>query len=414
MNTRPSAKKIAQWGILTVAGIALLLWAGIWLTYRVTHASTNNAFVESDLISVVPLVSGHIDALLKTEGTPVKAGELLAVLDSRDYQADVNVKQAQLAYAEQALVRARLAASRVKGEVQEGIQSARQDIAAAKAGASSAEQALALAQIQVEETCRAATGQLEAARADLEAVQKDYDRMKALYERGSLEKRRLDLVIAQLAGTRAKVTAAEADLARAVASKRQVHIAENQLSSARAQEEKSQAGLALAEIKRTAVAEAENAVKELEAQAEQARQSLASAELKLEHTRITSPVNGVLAKKFVNAGDFVAPGYPVVAVYDQSNIYITANLEESRLAKVKLGESVDIDVDAFPKAALHGEVIEIGQAAGAKFALIPRDNSAGEFTKVVQRVPIKIRLVDYHDNFLRPGLSVTVGIRTGA
>ncbi len=414
MNPLPSAKKIAQWSILTVAGIALLVWAGVWLAYRWTHASTNNAFVESDLISVVPLVSGHVVELFKAEGAQVKAGELLAVLDSRDYQADVNIKKAQFDFAEQALVRARLTALRVKGEVREGIQSAQQDISAARAGVGSAEQALALVQIQVEETRKTAVGQLEAARADLEAVQKDHDRMKALYERGSLEKRRFDLALAQLAGARAKVTAAEADLARAEASQRQIHVAENQLTAAHAHEGKSQAGLALAEVRRTAVAEAENAVKELQAQAEQARQSLASAELKLEHTRITSPVDGVLAKKFVNAGDFVAPGYPVVSVYDQSNIYITANLEESLLAKVKLGQTVDIDVDAFPKAALHGEVIEIGQAAGAKFALIPRDNSAGEFTKVVQRVPIKIRLIDYHDDFLRPGLSVTVGIRTGA
>ncbi len=409
----PNRKKLVQWILLGVAAVVLLVWFGSWVAYRMTHAVTNNAFVETDLVTLSPLVAGHVATIQRGEGDRVRRGDVLAVLDDRDYQAEAAVRESQLACAEQALVRARITAERVRGEVTQGVALAGRDVEQAGAGLDSAANALAVTRVQVEQARQAASAALGAARAGLDAVEKDYQRMETLYQRGSLEKRKYDQAVAQRAEFQARVAVAEADLAKAEAGLHQVTIAENQLQQARAAKAKSENGLALARIREKSALEADNAVRELEAQAVQARKALDAARLKLTHTRLTSPIDGVVAKKFVQAGDFVSPGFPVFAVYDQGDIYVTANLEESRFRQVRVGQAVDIDVDAFPGERFTGWVVEIGEAAGSKFALIPRDNSAGEFTKVVQRIPVKIRLERAGERRLLPGMSAEIGIRTG-
>ena len=133
--------------------------------------------------------------------------------------------------------------------------------------------------------------------------------------------------------------------------------------------------------------------------------------LNLEHTRIKSPINGVVAKKFIHAGDYATPGFPIFSIYDTDNVFVRAQLEETKLKGVALGQTVDLEVDAFSKRTFQGKVIKIGDATGAQFMLIPRDTTTGEFTKVVQRIPIKIQITDDPDHLLKPGYSVTVGIR---
>ena len=138
--------------------------------------------------------------------------------------------------------------------------------------------------------------------------------------------------------------------------------------------------------------------------------ALEIARVTLGYTKVRSPLEGVIAKKFVDPGDFISPGAPAFTVYNKQNIYITANLEETKIARVKVGQEVDVKVDAYKKT-LKGKVIKIGEASGAKFALIPRDTSAGEFTKVVQRLPVKIMVINNPDYPLKPGLSVSAAIK---
>jgi len=142
-----------------------------------------------------------------------------------------------------------------------------------------------------------------------------------------------------------------------------------------------------------------------------AKADLEMAKLNLEHTKIIAPFNGIIAKRYVQNGNFVGPGLPVVSIYDPATIHVIANLEEGKLGGVKVGQSTDIWVDAYPGIKITGVVERIGQASAAEFALIPRDVSAGEFTKVVQRVPIKISIPNVQQYpFLRPGLSAEIGI----
>ncbi|NOY53095.1 MAG: HlyD family secretion protein [Deltaproteobacteria bacterium] len=329
--------------------ILLIVFAGIaakWLHYRFTHAITDNAFVESDMINVAPLVSGHIRTIFVEEGDRVKKGQLLLKIDSTDYENGVALQEANTEAAEMNLKQSRAALENLRV-------ASRESIRKAKSG-------------------------LLAAGAEGDRMQKDYDRISQLLKKGAVSQSRYDAVKAAWIATRAKVVAAEADLKQAQASKFRVREAVSAVNAAR------------------------SAVKA-------AREALKVAQTRLGYTRVKSPIAGVVAKKFLNEGDFLAAGYPVLSLYNKENIYVTANLEETKTDGVRVGQKVDLAVDTYSDRTFHGRVILIGEAAGAKFALIPRDNSAGEFTKVVQRIPIRIS-VDKGRELLKPGMSVTVGI----
>jgi len=330
--------------------IVLIIFAVIavkWFHYRFTHAITDNAFVESDMINVAPLVSGYIQKIHVQEGDPIEKGELLVEINETDYRNQAALQEANVRAAQSNLNRSLAALENLR--------------------------------VASREQIRRAESQLTAAGADADQVQKDYDRIQGLLQSGAVSKSRYDVMEAARIGVRSKVAAAEADLRQARAGSYQVK-------------------------------EAESAVEAMRSALKAAQEGLNVARTSLGYTRIKSQVQGVVAKKFMNQGDFISAGYPVLSVYDKGSVYVTANLEETKTEGVKVGQNVDLDVDTYGGKTFHGKVILVGEAAGAKFALIPRDNSAGEFTKVVQRIPIKISVEEKDKGLLKPGMSVTVGI----
>lgn len=147
-----------------------------------------------------------------------------------------------------------------------------------------------------------------------------------------------------------------------------------------------------------------------------AQAQLGVVEADLQNTVIKSPLDGVVAKRWVLPGDVVQPGQPVFTVYDLKNVWITANLEETKLGRLRIGDPVEIDVDAYPGMKFSGKVFQIGTFTASEFSLIPPNNASGNFTKVTQRVPVKISLDRVHptsgaDPFLRPGMSVEVSVK---
>ena len=147
-----------------------------------------------------------------------------------------------------------------------------------------------------------------------------------------------------------------------------------------------------------------------------AKSQIGLIESQLSNAIITAPMDGVVAKRWVLVGDVVQPGQPIFTIYDLKNLWITANLEETKLTHIRLGESVDIDVDSYPDMKFHGKVIEIGNYTASEFSLIPPNNASGNFTKVTQRVPVKISIEDTantngHKPVLRPGMSVEVSVK---
>lgn len=140
----------------------------------------------------------------------------------------------------------------------------------------------------------------------------------------------------------------------------------------------------------------------------------------LDNTSIYSPMDGVVAKKWALKGDVVQPGQPIFTIYDLKNIWVTADFEETKLASIHLGDKVDISVDAYPDQQFEGKVYQIGTNTAAQFSLIPPSNAAGNFTKVTQRVPVKISVYPVNENNQRdpknifnllPGMSVEVKVK---
>ena len=137
------------------------------------------------------------------------------------------------------------------------------------------------------------------------------------------------------------------------------------------------------------------------------------AELNLSYTTITAPIDGVVGNRTLRVGQFVQAGTQLMSLVPSDGAYVIANFKETQLGKVRAGQQVDIEVDMFPGKAVHGHVDSLAPASGQEFALLPPDNATGNFTKVVQRIPVKI-VLDGHDSDLRPGMSVTPSIQTRA
>src|SRR5207244_4162891 len=223
---------------------------------------------------------------------------------------------------------------------------------------------------------------------------------------------------------RARLAQAEADLAVALAgvsNRARVGQAEAQVAQMQANAEKAHADLErikpLAEkdiVPKQALDAAEAAARAADAGLAAARAARDQAALNLSYTRITAPSEGVVSKKSVEIGQLVQPGQPLMSEVPLSDVWVTANLKETQTANVTPGDPADFTVDAYPGRHVKGHVESLSPATGAKFSLLPPDNATGNFTKVVQRIPVRIRPDAQNDatHPLRPGMSVVVTITT--
>jgi membrane fusion protein (multidrug efflux system) len=240
-------------------------------------------------------------------------------------------------------------------------------------------------------------------------------------EQVALLEARLDVAEAQLSEARAALELLQAQvpresvarLGRAVAAWEKVEAARQVVRATAHQARKAEQALELAEARKLEIKRAERQVEARKRQMDEAGRSLAVAKMQLRYARIVAPFPGVVVHLYRHLGDHVPAGTPVLSLYNPELTYVEANLEETKLPGVAPGNSVRLDVDAFDEP-FKGRVVWINRATRANFALVPRNVSSGEFTKVVQRVPVRI-LVEKDERWplLRAGLSVTVSIEHG-
>ncbi|HZY37110.1 MAG TPA: HlyD family secretion protein [Mucilaginibacter sp.] len=223
-----------------------------------------------------------------------------------------------------------------------------------------------------------AKAKVESAQAQLDKVSKDYARYANLVQDGSITKQQFDQAKADLQTAQANFKAAQDQYNAAV---EQEGATKNQLS-----------------VTNTGVT--------------QRQADVDYAKLQLSYTNILSPSSGMVSKKNVQIGQLVQAGQTLFSIVNDSSIYITANFKETQLNNIHAGQKVDIEVDAYPDLKLHGSVYNFSPATGAKFSLLPPDNATGNFVKVVQRVPVKIKIdADAATmNKLTPGMSVNVSV----
>ncbi len=360
-NKASSTKKIIFSILLIIVLIIGGFWGAKWLYYRFTHAVTDDAFISSDIIDITPLVSGHIQKIFVTTAQHVKKGQILAIIDPKDYKAAVAIREA-------------------------GLEEAKCKEEEAKVAIEKAQAALILTKHKVYTTIKTAKANLSAAESRLSLARKNFNRLKALLKEHAVAQSKYDAQKTAYIQAKEAVKAAKEALSRALSLKEEIVLAKKQVILAQ---------------KALCVAKASVKVYE---------KKLYKAKLAYLHTIIRSPIDGIVAKRFLDVGDFVAAGQPIFAIYNLKDIYVMANLEETKLDGVHVGCSVDIWVDAYPGKKFKGKVVRITPAAAAKFALIPRDVTAGEFTKVVQRLPIKIVFTKDYNVTFAPGMSVEIGI----
>ena len=385
-----------------------------WINYRGAHSITDDAFVEAHIVNVAPeSVSGRIVRLLVDENDRVKRGQLLAEVDPVPYRDKVDLAASKLEAARRELARQQADLERLRREVPIQIEIARRSLAAAEADRAGAEASLKLTADDVEQGIDEARAERKAAAADLVLARSDHGRFLELRPTGAASAREVDQAVQARDASQAHLELAEAKLGKAISARTQVVVSRRSLEAAQAARNKAEKGIELAAVGYDEIREDELQVKVKEQAVEEARTSLQAAEHDLEYTKIRAPFPGVIVKRYRHLGDFASAGVAVVSLYNPDLLYVEANLEETRLPGVAPGNPVQIELDAFSRP-VRGRVVWINKSTGAQFALMPRNVVSGEFTKVVQRVAVRIA-IERDDRWpqLRAGLSARVVIAHG-
>jgi membrane fusion protein (multidrug efflux system) len=404
---------LALVALIAAAALGLPVLMG-WVHYRRTHSITDDAFVEAHIVNVAPqVVSGRIIRFLADENDRVAQGQVVAELDPIPYRDKVNVARAQLDSALAELKRQRADLDLVRKEVPIQVEIAKRTFAAAAADRVKAEKSLKWTEDEVEKGIDEARAGVKAARASLTLAELEYVRFTRLEQQGASPVRQRDQVTQSRDSASAQVDLSQARLAKALASRTQIDVARSGLDAADKAEQKAAKGISLAEVGYDQIREIELLVKVKEQTVQQARRALEAAENDLAYTKVRAPIPGMVVKRYRHLGDLVSAGSPLLSMYDPDLLYVEANLEEDRLPGVEPGNPVRIELYAFAEP-FRGRVVWVNKATGAQFALMPRNVVSGEFTRVVQRVPVRIQ-IERDDRWprLRAGLMATVAIEHG-
>src|SRR5262249_14497354 len=250
-------------------------------------------------------------------------------------------------------------------------------------------------------------------KANLTLAKEEYDRFTQLTAEDATPKRKAQEVTRAHDAAKAELRLADAKLAKAEAARTRIEVTNRDLEAARTLVAKAIKSLALAETGYDQIREMELLVGVKKEMVKDAQIGLDSAEHQLEFTQLRAPFPGVVVKRYRNLGDYASPGVAVLSMFNRDLVYVTANLEETRLPGVAPGNPVELRLDAFAKP-FRGRVVWVNKSTGAQFALMPRNVVAGEFTKVVQRVPVRIWIEkDERWPMLRAGLSAQAIIAHG-
>ena len=342
-----------------VIALLILIALGVSGFFYYLHArnfvSTDDAYTSGNIHQISARLPASVISVAVEDNQIVKKGDVLVTLDAREFEIDLETANAAVAQAE-----------------------------ASKAQAEAAIQLSKANELSSQATVTETEAMGRQADARLSLAKTDYDRNMAVFEKnsGAIAKTDIDSSRERLREAESALEAAAASLE---ATKAQVVAGEAKTTAAKADQEAAAANL------------------------KSAKSKVDLAALNIEFTKITAPVSGKVSKKFVQSGQRLAPGQPLMAIVPQ-DVWVVANLKETQLAELKIGQSVEIKVDAIPDIVFHGKVESVQEGSGSTFSLLPSDNAIGNFTKIVQRVPVKIvfdeeEAKNYRDRLV-PGLSV--------
>jgi membrane fusion protein (multidrug efflux system) len=346
--------------LVGAAALILVVWAGNWLLHRWTHIYVDDARIDGEVVTIASRVSGWITELPVIEGDEVHKDAVIARIDDRD------------ALLHREVLRARL--KTIEGQM---------DVIRAQSGQVDQE---TLGKYESEAN-RVAMAEAEVASVDatLKQAKQDYDRAESLYKKEYISAQDMDRArnaVQQAQESRrkavAEVASIRANLSAAGGSRKQLDVMQRQVTV-------------------------------LTNQAAELRAEIRRQELDIDDRTIRSPGEGRLVMTFVRKGEHVSAGQRIAMFHDPSKVWVEANVKETAIGQLKPGMKADVRIDAYPGRVFHGEIYRIGQAATSKFALLPDPNPSGNFTKITQRLPVRILLKD-KDPLLRPGMMVEIDI----
>jgi membrane fusion protein (multidrug efflux system) len=402
-------------GLLALAAIG----GGVYYVRSQAYESTDNAFLDGAVIQVSPRVGGQVLRVLVEDNQHVNRGDLIAEIDSRDFDARLAEARAKLSD-----VTARAQGAKTNLSLTSTVTSA--VLTQAGAAADAAGEQVSVLSARVEQAsaavraAEAAVGQAAAQQTASDAEAKraadDATRYRALFAKDEVSRQQLDRVETQARAAAAGSTAAaeasvaaKARLAQAIAERSSVEAAFRQaqslLTQAHGRVSEAKAGPQQVELRKADVSS-------LQAATEQAAAAVQQAELALSYTRVYAPESGYVTRKAVEPGNFVQTGQPLMALVPD-RLWVVANFKETQLRDMRPGQPVTIRVDAFPQLRLRAHVDSIQSGTGARFSLLPTENATGNYVKVVQRVPVKILLDETPPAGYRlgPGMSVVPEVR---
>jgi membrane fusion protein (multidrug efflux system) len=368
------------------------------------------------MVQVAPRVGGRLQQINVDTGDEVRRGQVLARLETDDLTAALRQAQAAVAARRKAVAQAEAALGYQRRAYASEDAGARAALEGTAVRVKQATVAADLQQRQVADELRQARAALEAAEADRQKADADLARFDKLYAQGAVSAQQYDAAVSAAANARAGLKAAQATVALAEAQEAQITIKRQEVAASRTDERQARARLSAAEAAALQVRLREAELAAARAQAQEAEAALRLARIALGDADIVSPADGVVAQKLAEPGEMVSVGQPILTITEHSgptDRWVIANLEETKVARVRVGQPARFTVDAYPGKVFHGHVIEIRAGTQSEFSLIPAQQPSGSFTKVTQRVPVRISVDDAGGARLAPGMSAVVTIEVG-
>lgn len=416
--------------VVLVATVSGLVY---WL-YSRQFESTDDAFIDGDIVQISPKVSAYVTKVYVSSNQLVHKGDLLVDLDPTDYQVKLEQAKAQLenARSQQGLAKANVdlttkTAGAGKTTAASNVQTARSNVdqtqlaaAAKRSQITQAQAAVRTAQANLAQT----RAQLPQAESNVKLAETEYNRRLALFQKGDISQQSLDLATNALQNAQSQLNAAEKQVAAAqsrvdeanagVATANDTYrqsLAQVDLTRSQVDESKGRLADAAAAPERVGVTEAQ--VDSAESQIAAAEVAVHQAEVELSYTKIYAPADGYVTKKTIEEGQLIQAGTPLMAISQSSAVWVVANFKETQLENMRIGQSVDIKVDAYPGQSFKGKVQSFQVGTGSRFSVLPPENATGNYVKVVQRVPVKIVFDDQPDDahLLAPGMSVEPSVK---
>jgi membrane fusion protein (multidrug efflux system) len=387
----PVKRSKAKVVLPALISLAAVIGGAVYLHGR-GKETTDDAFVESHVANVAPRVPGQVLRVLVKDNQAVNAGDIMIELDDRDATAREHAAKADLESARAALAAANAQLSLAQHSVDAGLRQAKGGVtqAFAMSGSSKAQIDQARADLVAAQS-RAALTTMELGRAqklnsDGAIAQAELDRRKA----------ENDQALASVDQAKARLSAASVGLLNAGGS---IESAQGRLAAAQTGPDQVQVAAAQVDVAKARVAQAEAALEQ--------------ADLNLSYMKVRAPTRGVVSRRSVEPGQLVDPARPLLALTELDDSWVVANFKEDQIGNMRVGQPAKVTLDAFSGRKLNGHLDSFSGGTGSRFSLLPPDNASGNFTKVVQRVPVLIRIDDKPDDIvLRPGLSAYVVVHT--